>query len=204
MTAYIDELVKNERFRTNDKMPTVFDNPATAYLPTDIDPEELARRVAILRRFRTLLTQQRDRFRSYLTVLDKQKDIIETGDAEELLSHIELEEKIVADIFSIQKVIDPLEDMYRRVVSDFAPASARAAGKIRAEAEDEVPGLKAALEDLKKEAVIRSTRNKELLSRRMAELRSEIKSLRNNPYAANARKAAYTDGKTASLVDISG
>jgi hypothetical protein len=208
MAVYIDELIKNGAFGTADDISAAAGNPGVGYLPiegnvpaADISPEELAQRVAILRRFRTLLTQQRDRFRSYLEVLDKQKDVIESGNAEDLLSHIELEEKIVTDIFSIQKVIDPLDDMYRAVVSGFAPASAQTAPF---HADDEVPGLKAALEDLKKEAVIRSARNKELLSRRMVELRSEIKSLRDNPYAANVRKAAYTDGKTASLVDISG
>jgi hypothetical protein len=66
-----------------------------------------------------------------------------------------------------------------------------------------VPGLKAALEDLKNEAVIRSTRNRELLSRRMVELRSEITALRGNPYAAKAGRPAYTGG-SGSLVDIRG
>lgn len=159
--------------------------------------EELAQRVAVLRRFRTLLQQQRDRFRSYLEVLDKQQDIIATGSAEELLSHVELEEKIVADIFSIQKVIDPLETMYQAVFPG-------ARGFQRSEGADDVPDLKAALEDLKKEAVLRSTRNKELLSRRMVELRSEIKALRENPYAANARRSAFSSGATASLVDVEG
>jgi hypothetical protein len=51
--------------------------------------------------------------------------------------------------------------------------------------------------------VIRSTRNKELLSKRMVELRSEIKTLRNNPYAAS-RHSSFSGGNTASLVDISG
>jgi hypothetical protein len=164
----------------------------------DISPAELAQRVAILKRFRTLLTQQRDRFRSYLEVLDKQKNIIEKGDAEELLAHVELEEKIVADIFSIQKVIDPLEDMYRAALSGFEPSRHTPAGR---DPED-VQSLKAALEGLKKEAVLRSTRNKELLSRRMAELRTEIKVLRNNPYAA--RRSGFSGAETASLVDISG
>jgi hypothetical protein len=164
-----------------------------------IGPEELARRVAILKRFRNLLTQQRDRFRSYLEALDKQKDIIEKGDPDELLVHVELEEKIVADIFSIQKVIDPLEEMYQTALSGFDPF--RTAGKAPFYSSDDVPGLKAALEDLKHEAVIRSTRNKELLSRRMVELRAEIKSLRSNPYAA--RRSIFSGAGTASLVDIS-
>jgi hypothetical protein len=158
-----------------------------------IGPEELAQRIAILRRFKTLLTQQRDRFRSYLDILDKQQSIIESGDTDTLLAHVEIEEKIVADIFSIQKVIDPLEEMYHMVIS----------GGEHPEGADEVPSLKAALEDLKNEAVIRSSHNKELLSKRMVELRSEIKTLRNNPYAAGARRASFSGG-TASIVDIQG
>ena len=173
----------------------------TAIENSDISPEELAQRVAVLRRFKTLLTQQRDRFRSYLDMLDKQQQIIENGNTDALLACVDLEEKIVADIFSIQKVIDPLEDMYHTVVSGFSPGQAASTAL---QADDEVPGLKAALEDLKSEAVIRSSRNKEMLSRRMVELRQEIKSLRDNPYAAKSRGSVYASGGTASLVDIQG
>ena len=160
---------------------------------------EFAQRVAVLRRFRTLLQEQRERFRSYLDVLDKQQDIIETGSADDLLAHVELEEQIVADIFSIQKVIDPLEDMYHAVIAGLISTGGKAPHH-----NADVPDLKAALEDLKNEAVTRSARNRELLSRRMTELRSEIKTLRDNPYAANARRSAFSGGATASLVDIEG
>ncbi len=152
----------------------------------EISSEEVARRVAVLKRFRELLSQQRDRFREYLTVLDKQKDVIETGSAEDLISHVELEEKIVSDIFSIQKVIDPLEDMYK---ASFP------------QRESDVPSLKAALEELKTEAVTRSRRNQELLSKRMAELRSEIKLLKGNPYV---KRPSYSGEDSASLIDIKG
>lgn len=163
---------------------------------TLISQEELAERVAILQRFRTLLSQQRDRFRNYLAVLDKQQNIIESGDAGELLAYVEMEEQIVTDIFSIQKVIDPLEDMYHAVISRFG-------GDIAAPADD-VPNLKATLEDLKNEAILRSSRNRELLSSRMTELRSEITVLRNNPFTARARRSVYSRGSTASLIDIQG
>jgi hypothetical protein len=168
--------------------------PEEGYGPADISGEELTRRVAVLKRFRSLLQAQRDRFRNYLDVLDKQKDLIENGRAEDLIVHVEMEEKIVADIFSIQKVIDPLEDMYRAAVTGNDGLGTAHAG--------DVPSLKAALEDLKNEAVIRSSRNKELLSRRMMELRSEIKALRSNPYAA--RRSVYSSAGTASFVDIQG
>jgi hypothetical protein len=153
----------------------------------ELSSEEVAQRVAILKRFRELLVQQRDRFHDYLVVLDKQKDVIEKGDAEALVSHVELEEKIVADIFAIQKVVDPLEDLYKSAYP---------------ERESEVPKLKAALEELKAEAVERAERNKDLLSRRMEELRTEIKTLRNNPFAA--RRSVYADSGEAALVDLKG
>jgi hypothetical protein len=156
----------------------------------ELPPEELNRRVAILRRFRELLQDQRDRFRAYLEVLDKQKDVIEQGDTEALISHVELEEKIVADIFSIQKVINPLEDMYRAVYSGISPEAS------------EVPDLKSTLENLKTEAIVRSERNKELLLKRMTELRSEIKALRENPFAR--KSSIYSGAGTASLIDIQG
>ncbi|MDR2470585.1 MAG: flagellar export chaperone FlgN [Treponema sp.] len=165
---------------------------------------EVERRVAILKRFRELLSQQRDRFRQYLEVLDKQKEVIERGSADDLLCHVELEEQIVGDIFAIQKVIDPLEDMYR---ASF-PAPALAAIATAAAPEPglpsevrEVPGLRAALEELRSEAVLRSERNRELLARRMAELRQEMKALRSNPYAIH--RSVYGDGGAA-LVDIKG
>jgi DNA-binding transcriptional regulator GbsR (MarR family) len=161
----------------------------------DIDSAELAQRVAILKRFKILLTQQRDRFKNYLELLDKQQGVIESGSPEDLLKYVEIEEKIVADIFSIQKVIDPLEEMYYSI-------SGKDPEKLTPENQDEVPGLKASLERLKSEAVIRSTQNKELLSKRMVELRSEIKALRNNPYAKG--RPSFGAANTASLVDIKG
>jgi len=168
----------------------------------NIGSGELAQRVAVLKRFKTLLSQQRDRFRNYLDLLDKQQSVIEAGSAEDLLTYVEIEEKIVADIFSIQKVIDPLEEMYYTVISGNTPQKSFTDNQ--AYNQDEVPSLKASLEKLKSEAVIRSTKNKELLSKRMLELRSEIKALRNNPYAASNRRASFGGASTASLIDIKG
>ena len=169
---------------------------------SDIDSAELAQRVAVLKRFKTLLTQQRDRFRNYLELLDKQQNVIESGNAEDLLAYVEIEEKIVADIFSIQRVIDPLEEMYYSIVIN--KGSRKNIDNIEiSDNGDEVPGLKASLEKLQSEAVMRSTKNKELLSKRMLELRSEIKALRNNPYVSGGR-SAYANSNAATMVDIQG
>ena len=158
-----------------------------------LNEEELARRVAIVKRFRELLAKQRERFHNYLAVLDKQENIIVSGSAEDLLAHVELEEQIVADIFSIQKVIDPLELMYRTAVSG-APADGTS--------DDDVPVIKSALEQLKAQAVTRSNYNRTLLSDRMAGIRTEIRALRNNPFGAG--RSMYQTANTASLIDIRG
>jgi hypothetical protein len=160
-----------------------------------ISAQEVERRVAVLKRFRELLRSQRDRFSQYLEVLDKQQDVIKTGSADSLIAHVELEEKIVGDIFAIQKVIDPLEAMYTQFGAG--------AGKIGGESAEarEVPSLKAALEELKAEAVLRSNRNRDLLEKRMAEIRQEMKTLRSKPYAIH-RSTFSTD--TPALIDING
>jgi hypothetical protein len=166
--------------------------------PAEFSAEEVARRVAVLKRFRELLQAQRDRFRDYLAVLDKQKDLIEQGGAGDLLTHVEVEEQIVADIFAIQKVIDPLEAMYRTAYPESAPVRAGDT----ATPVSEVTNLKTALEDLKTEAIARTERNKALLMNQMDEIRMEIKTLKKNPYTA--ARPVYSDEGTASLVDIRG
>lgn len=153
-----------------------------------LSPVEVQRRVAVLKRFRDMLEAQRDRFRQYLDVLDSQKEVIEQGNADSLIAHVEMEEKIVADIFSIQKVIDPLEDMYRAAYPENEGTG--------------VGGLKTALEELKAEAAVRTERNKELLSRRMTEIRSEITALRGNPYAF--RPSVYAESGQPTIIDIKG
>ncbi|MCL2479655.1 MAG: flagellar biosynthesis protein FlgN [Treponema sp.] len=159
----------------------------------ELSREEIARRTAILKRFKELLKAQRDRFQAYLDTLDRQRDTIEQGTAEDLIRHVELEEKIVADIFQIQKVIDPMEDLYRMAGSQ--------GHKNVSQEHSEVVHIKNTLEGLKKEAISRSERNKELLSKRMIELRSEIKSLRSNPYS---RQRSAFQGSAPSRVDIRG
>ena len=149
--------------------------------------DELSQRVAVLRRFRELLIRQRERFQQYLATLEKQQAVIESGSTEEILAHVELEEQIVSDIFSIQKVIDPLEAMYHDARLS-APA-------------DDVPALKAVLEDLKNQAVTRSSQNRELLNTRMTDVRTEITKLRNNPFANAARSTHQNSG---ALIDIEG
>jgi hypothetical protein len=152
-----------------------------------VSEAEAASRIVLLKRFRTLLLQQKERFESYLAVLDKQKDKIETGSVEELIAHVELEEKIIGDIIAIQKVIEPM----RAIV----PAAALAASP-------DVKQIASTIETLRVETVTRVTRNKNLLQSRMEAMRTEIKALRVNPFAR--RPSPFASGDTPSLIDIKG
>jgi len=159
-----------------------------------ISPGELKQRVEVVKRFKELLKAQRDRFSVYLETLDRQREVIERGSTDDLLRHVELEEKIVSDIFSMQKVIDPLEKMYHsaKIETPRAPAQGKEPNSVNLSDGEEVSGLKTALDGLKAEAIVRSERNRELLTKRMAELRSEIKSLKGNPYAKRPNDSAVT------------
>jgi hypothetical protein len=149
--------------------------------------EALEERKALLRRFRELLQRQRDKFQNYLQVLEHQKTDIETGDVDALVAHVEMEQGIVGEIYAFQKVIDPMEDLYRAAY----PSAA----------EDDIPALKSTLSDLREEVARRNADNRKLLKQRMEMLRSEIMSV-NNPYAK--RRSVYADSGEASLLDLKG
>jgi len=181
-----------------------------------ISEGELTQRVAVVRRFKELLVQQRERFRSYLAVLDRQQLLIGYGSAEEITAHVELGEKIVADIFSIQKVIDPLEIMYNAEntttgsgTTGSGTTGSGATGGVTSDATgnfvtiNDVPALKAALEDLKTQAAVRSGRNRDLLSRRMEKINTDIQTIKNNPFLSKTRFSRYQSAAP-SMVDIMG
>jgi len=164
---------------------------------TKISDSELAQRVAVIKRFKDLLVQQCERFRTYLAVLDRQELLIGIDSADEIIAHVELEEQIVADIFTIQKVIDSMEVMYNAV----GAAAGDSAG-LYLPAND-VPELKATLEDLKIQAAVRSRRNRDLISSRMEEINNDIQAIKNNPFMSTVR-FSLNKNAAPSLVDVMG
>lgn len=148
---------------------------------------ELDERVAVLKRFRELLSRQRDKFRDYLELLDRQKADIVEGDVDALVAHVEAEQAIVAEIFAVQKAIDPMEDLYRMAYRGAEPEG--------------LPELRDTLSTLKDEVAERNAENRSLLKQRMDMLRHQIMSIRN-PYAK--KKSVYAESAEPSALDISG
>jgi hypothetical protein len=144
--------------------------------------DEVDRRVALLKRLKGTLTQQREKFRDYLKVLDAEQTSIENQAADKLQAQVELEEQLVVEIHAIQKVIDPLEAVLREsyTVSD-----------------DEVAELRSTLGDLQTQVAEKSRQNRGLLEKTMAAISGEIVRLRpmrgRNPYAGSRPASVLVD-----------
>ena len=142
-----------------------------------MDRHTIEGNVAVLRKLRDMLSRQREKFGAYLRLLECEGDSIEQGDAEKLLSQVEMEKSLIADIFTLRKVIAPLEAIYQ---SSY-PAGSEAT----------VPRLNAMLDAMGTEIIARNAKNRQRLRERMEDLRTEIASLRAwpkaaSPYAATA------------------
>ncbi|WP_028974724.1 flagellar export chaperone FlgN [Spirochaeta cellobiosiphila] len=151
-----------------------------------LSQEELDQRVAILTRLRENLEKQRDKFKEYLRVLDVEEVSIKAGDIEKLEKQVMFEKSIVNEIYSFQKVIKPLEDMYTLAYPSRT---------------SEISSLKDSLTSLQEEVLDRNARNRSLLKERMVEIRNKIQSVKVPP----KRKSVYGGKNEASphMIDIS-
>ena len=134
----------------------------------ELSQEELNERVAILRRFRTLLEQQRGKFREYLTVLEKQQDSISNENTEALLAHTELEQQVVKNLMNLQKVIIPMKKMYHSA----APS---------AEQDKEINDLQNELNSLQERVLEQNKINRDLLRVHLGQIKMQLAGLKN-PY----------------------
>ncbi|MEM5947408.1 flagellar export chaperone FlgN [Spirochaetia bacterium 38H-sp] len=153
----------------------------TAYVP--VSDEEIKHRVAVLKKLRSYLVKQREHFMAYLSLLDREEDAITSGDVERLELHVEMEHKLLKDIFAFQKVISPLKDMYK---------AAFPAGNMEIEQLDE------SIESLKEKALAHNHENRRLLRLQMDVLKEKIANL-NIP---RFRKNVFSASQKSGMVDI--
>lgn len=157
----------------------------------EITQEELNERVALLRRFRSLLEEQRGKFREYLTVLEKQQDSITSENPENLLAHTELEQQVVKSIANLQKVIVPMSKMYSAGGNN-SPATEDA----------EITKIQNDLSDLQDKVLKQNAINRDLLRVHIEQLRSQIASFKN-PYKNNRSVYANVHAHTvATMVQV--
>lgn len=151
---------------------------------TELTDEELNERVAILRRFRTLLEQQRAKFQEYLEVLEKQEKSISDDDTNAIIGHAELEQQVVAGIKNLQKVIVPVSEMYRASENDKS-----------------VKSIQNELEKLQEKVLAQNQKNRELLKKHLVQIRTQLDSFKN-PYKKNRSIYAAAQNAHGSLIAV--
>ena len=147
--------------------------------------DELNERVAVLKHFRRLLTEQRQKFNEYLVVLEKQAEAVEKDNSDAALTYCELETQIVDSIATLQKVIHPVEAMYRELKAD--------------EGDPEIPRLQTNLEELQTQIAVQNERNRALLDSHLLQVRNRIEGFKQTGMS----KSIYADdSRTASRLQI--
>ena len=136
-----------------------------------VDDSTIEQRVAILRKLKEHLLHQRTKFKEYLHLLELEEQDIHAGDTEKLKIHTEMGKNIVQELYAFQKVIDPMEDLYRMAY----PVE-----------EAELPEIRVSLELLKEEVQKRNRRNIASLSTAMKVMKSDILAIKN-PYCYRNR-----------------
>ncbi len=156
----------------------------------ELTDEELNERVAILRRFRILLEQQRSKFQEYLNVLEKQEGAISKEDTNAIISHAELEQQVVAGIKNLQKVIVPMSEIYKS-----------SAQNATSENDKSVESIQNELEKLQDKVLAQNQKNRELLKKHLVQIRSQIENFKN-PYRKNRSIYASAQNAHGSLVAV--
>lgn len=159
----------------------------------EITQEELNERIALLKKFRTLLEQQRGKFQEYLNVLEKQQTSISEENPENLIAHTELEQQVVKSIANLQKVIVPMSRMYKSV--------SNTTDKVNTLTETaEITKLQNELDDLQHKVLKQNEINRDLLRLHIENIRTQIQNFKN-PYK-NIRSVYGQPQKVATLVQV--
>lgn len=136
----------------------------------NLSKQELDERVALLKKIRSLLEMQRNKFRDYLKVLEKQEDSINNKDSELIASHADLEVEVLKGISNLQKVIIPMKELYK------------ATGNVPAEIDDKnINLLQEDLKVLQEKVLVQNKKNRELLRVNLTQIKTQMEQFKN-PY----------------------
>lgn len=155
---------------------------------------EISQRISILKRFKKLLEQQREKFQQYLQVLEAQELSIDDENVENIVEHAQLGQSIISEIASIKKVIDPLESMYKTVHTQGLSLDNTDDTVLSIETEK----LKADLQSLQQNILIQNKKNRDKLKTHVIDLRQQMASMQRISHGKNI----FSAEGTASIVDV--
>lgn len=148
-----------------------------------LSADAVSRRADILRQLKKNLLKQRERLVGYLDILEREDEDIREVNLEKLTAHVDMEQAVIREIRSFQKVIDPLEKLYRAAYP---------------EKEEEIPALKSSLADLTGRILQRNRANQALLRQEMARIEGELSRMR----IPVRSRSIYNLQETSTILDI--
>lgn len=157
----------------------------------ELSEAELNERIAILKRFRQLLQQQRNTFQKYLLVLENQHEKIESNDGDSVAAYTDLANQIVKNLASLQKVIVPMRGMYKAIGAEIPLSEHKNIDEIQAN-----------LEEMRQKVLKQNERNRILVQNHMKQLKNQLGTMNAlNPY--RGKTSVYSE-RTAvgSLISI--
>lgn len=155
----------------------------------ELTQKELDERVCLLKKFRSVLEQQRNKFQEYLDVLEKQQTSITQENPEALLAHTELEQQVVQNIANLQKVIVPMTKMYKATSTNTNLTEEQSIANIQNE-----------LNSLQNKVLKQNEINRDLLRVHIDNIRTQIQNFKN-PYKTT-RSIYATKEPVAQLVQV--
>ena len=164
------------------------------HLKDQLTQAEISERIAVLHRFKVLLMQQRNKFAEYLQVLEAQENSIASEDVDKIVEHSQLGQSLVSEISMIQKVIVPIENLYKDIRAkspDFLHSAFR-------DEVNETEHIQKDLQRLKATVLEQNQKNAERLKNHMSGLRQQIADLKLRRTATSP----FSSDDTASLIDI--
>ncbi len=161
----------------------------------ELTQEQINERIAILKRYRALLVQQREKFAQYLKALEKQETSIENEDAEVLLEHTELEQQVLSGITNLRKCIIPMEALYKESLN--STWTAQDADTIS------IQKIESELDNLQTKVLAQTEKHRNLLKSHMTVLSNRINSMyQANPYRGKRSVYTQTSEPESTLLDI--
>lgn len=155
----------------------------------ELSKAEITQRVNVLKRFKKLLEQQREKFQRYLEVLEAQEVSIESENVDNIVQHAKLGQSIVSEIASIKKVIDPLEDIYKKT---------RPTNVYEEETKIETEKIKRDLQNLQANILLQNEKNRDKLKTHLVGLRKQVASIKS--FKSDNR--IFSTDETGSIIDF--
>ena len=145
--------------------------------------EEIDQRVAVLRRYRSMLDLQKEKLSSYLHVVDSREAALAQGTFDDFETYTVLEQEAVKGIQTVQRCLAPLKLLYLELHPEGSP---------------DIASMEDRLERLRQEVLRRNEESRMALKTYAASLKLEISKLRST----TVPQSLFASTRSGSLIDV--